>query len=132
MLPFRVTLDPTEPPGRQVVFAATRAIVSGELREGDAFPSVREISQALRINPNTAHKAVAELIRKGLLEARPGVGTVVAAGRPVDPAERDALLSAHLEALVVEARRLEISREELERALRSSWDELMGDNDDAR
>src|SRR5512142_1638002 len=81
MLPFRVELRAGESPYRQVVFAATRAVVAGELPAGSTFPSVRELSQALKINPNTAHKVVAELVRSGILEVRPGIGTVVCAGR---------------------------------------------------
>jgi len=130
MLPFRVSLDPGESPFRQTVFAATRAIVSGELGEGDPFPSVRDLSQALRINPNTAHKVVAELIRQGLLEARPGIGTVVAAGRPPTPEEREALLSNEVEVLVVEARRLRLTRDQLHEAVDTHWNDLSGACDD--
>ena len=42
MLSFSVTLKAGESPYRQVVYAATKAIVSGELQPGDTFPSVRE------------------------------------------------------------------------------------------
>jgi DNA-binding transcriptional MocR family regulator len=54
-------------------------MVSGQLRPGDPFPSVRALSKELKINPNTAHKIVAHLVNEGLLETRPGIGTVVAA-----------------------------------------------------
>src|SRR6478609_1192856 len=106
MLPFPVALKPGESPYRQVVYAATRAIVSGDLPTGATFPSVRELSQALKINPNTAQKIVGELIRAGLLEVRPGIGTVVAAVPRGSAAERRALLSDEVEELVVEAKRL--------------------------
>ena len=78
MLPFSVTLVPGESPYRQVVYAATKAVVSGVMLAGAPFPSVRDLSQALRINPNTAHKVVQELVRNGVLQVLPGVGTVVA------------------------------------------------------
>ena len=58
---------------------AKKAMISGQLRPGDAFPSVRVLSRELKINPNTAHKVIVSLIAAGLLETRPGVGTVVAA-----------------------------------------------------
>ncbi len=38
MLPFSVTLKAGEPPYRQVVYAATKAIVSGELAPGRVVP----------------------------------------------------------------------------------------------
>jgi GntR family transcriptional regulator len=124
MLPFVVLLKPGEAPYRQVVYAATKAIVSGELSPGTPFPSVRDLSQALKINPNTAQKVVAELVRDGLLEVRPGVGTVVTNGRRASAAERRALLSAEVEQLVVEARRLGLERDEVVNAVAARWAEL--------
>jgi GntR family transcriptional regulator len=127
VLPFHVTLQPGESPYRQVVFAATRAIVSGELGPGASFPSVRELSQALKVNPNTAHKVVAELIRDGLLVALPGVGTVVTRNRRASSAERRRLLSAEVEQLVVEAKRLGLGREEILDAVNAQWAGLTGE-----
>lgn len=130
MLPFVVTLKPGEAPYRQVVYAATKAIVSGELMPGASFPSVRELSQALKINPNTAQKVVAELVRDGLLEVRPGVGTLVTNGRRASAAERRALLSAEVEQLVVEARRLGLERDEVINAVTARWAELFANGRD--
>ncbi|HVA56665.1 MAG: GntR family transcriptional regulator [Gemmatimonadaceae bacterium] len=133
MLPFSVTLKPGESPYRQTVYAATRAIVAGELAPGSAFPSVRELSQALKVNPNTAQKVIAELVRDGLLEVRPGIGTVVTTGRRASAAERRALLAHPVEQLAVEARRLGLTRDELLEALGKRWSDLFGgDGDGAR
>ncbi len=130
MLPFSVVLGPGESPYRQVVYAATKAIVSGDLATGAAFPSVRELSQALKINPNTAQKVVAELVRVGLLEVRPGIGTVVSAVPRANAAQRRALLSSEVEQLVVEAKRLGASRRDVLDAVAARWDGLFGDQDD--
>src|SRR5687768_1468831 len=130
MLPFAVSLKPGESPYRQVVYAATKAVVSGELRPGAAFPSVRELSQALKINPNTAHKVIAELVRAGILEVRPGVGTVVTAGRRASAAERRALLSNEVEQLVVEAKRLGLTKRDVASAMSDRWTELFGEEPD--
>ena len=126
MLPFAVTLVPGEPPYRQVVYAATKAVVSGDLAPGAPFPSVRELSQALKINPNTAHKVVAELVRDGLLEVLPGVGTVVARARKATAREQRDLLKHDVETLLVEARRLGIARAALQRAIDDRWNALFG------
>ena len=130
MLPFSVVLGPGESPYRQVVYAATKAIVSGDLATGAAFPSVRELSQALKINPNTAQKIVAELVRAGLLEVRPGIGTVVSAIPRASAAQRRSLLSSEVEQLVVEAKRLGASRRDVLDAVAARWDGLFGENDD--
>jgi DNA-binding transcriptional regulator YhcF (GntR family) len=126
MLPFSVTLRSGESPYRQIVYAATKAIVSGELAAGAAFPSVRELSQALKINPNTAQKVVAELIRDGLLDVHPGIGTVVAVERNASAVERRSLLSDEVEQLVVEARRLGLREADVLSAVSARWTELFG------
>lgn len=132
MLPFAVSLTAGESPYRQVVYAATKAVLAGELSPGAPFPSVRELSQALKINPNTAQKVIAELVREGLLEVRPGIGTVVKSGRRASAGERRRLLSHEVEHLVVEAKRLGLTRSDLTNAVETQWDELFGDAADAR
>ena len=128
MLPFVVTFATGDSPYRQIVYAATRAIVSGELPPGATFPSVRELSQALKINPNTAQKAVAELVRDGLIAVRPGVGTVVTARPRASAGERRALLSTEVEQLVVEAKRLGLGEEDVLNAVSGRWKKLFGDD----
>ena len=124
MLPFAITLKPGESPYRQIVYAATKAMVSGELPIGSVFPSVRELSQALKINPNTAQKVVAELARDGLIEVRPGIGTVVVEVPRGSAAARRELLSTEVEKLVVEAKRLGLGRSELLDAIAARWKAL--------
>ena len=124
MLPFDVVLRAGESPYRQIVYAATKAVVSGELAAGAPFPSVRELSQALKINPNTAQKVIAELTRDGLLDVRPGIGTVVTAGRKASAAERRQLLSHEVEQLVVEAKRLGVTKAEVIGAVGAQWTTL--------
>jgi GntR family transcriptional regulator len=129
VLPFSVSLTSGDSPFRQIVFAATRAVVSGEMPAGEPFPSVRELSQALKINPNTAHKVVAELVRIGLLEVLPGVGTVVSSFWRASDDERRALLDGEVERLLVEARRLGLSHAEVAGAVERWWTTLFGSAD---
>lgn len=124
MIPFRLLSRPGVPIYEQVVYSAKRAIVAGRLREGDPFPSVRTLAQELRINPNTAHKVVTQLIDEGLLESRPGIGTVVASIRSATASERTELLNRQIEELVVEAKRLSISLDEVTTSLARHWKRL--------
>jgi DNA-binding transcriptional regulator YhcF (GntR family) len=124
MLPFPVEIKAGEPVSGQVVYAAKKAVISGLLRPGDKFPSVRALSQELRINPNTAHKVVALLVQERLLEVRPGIGTVVAEDREVTRRQRGELLGADLERLVVEAKNLRIELEDVVRAVERHWNKL--------
>ena len=124
MIPFRVTFRPGASLYEQVVYAAKKALVSGQLRPGDPFPSVRTLSTELRINPNTAHKIITHLLNEGLLEVRPGTGTTVAEPPASSAADRAHLLANEVEQLVVEARKLGLSFEGLAAALRDHWDRL--------
>ncbi len=118
MLPFTVSLHSGESILDQVVYAVTRAVVTGQLRDGDAFPSVRTLSQELKINPNTAHKIVAALIEDGLLLSRPGIGTVVtAAGPPAGGAPLD----ADVERVVIDARRAGMTLQQVIALVRDLW-----------
>jgi GntR family transcriptional regulator len=120
-LPFTVALKSGLPVHDQVVFAVERALVSGQLRAGDPFPSVRTLSQQLRINPNTAHRIVGTLVRDGLLEVRPGTGTLVAEPPPGTAAQRRALLNDDVEHLVVAARKLSLAADDVIDAVRDHW-----------
>lgn len=54
-------------------------IAVGELKPGAQLPAERELSEQAAISRMTARQAVAYLVREGVLEVRPGVGTFVAA-----------------------------------------------------
>ena len=124
MIPFRLTFRPGIPPSDQVVYAATRAIVAGQLQPGEPFPSVRTLSRELKINPNTAHKAIAQLLNDGLLESRPGIGTVVAELPRSTAMQRTELLGPQIEELVVEAKRLSIDLNDVTSAISRHWKRL--------
>lgn len=126
MIPFRVLFEPGTSLHEQVVYAAKKAIVSGQLRAGDPFPSVRELSSALKINPNTAHKVVTRLVAEGILQVHPGIGTVVAKQLSSTAEGRSNLLDVELEQLVVEGKRLGLSLNDMISALAQHWERLDG------
>ena len=126
MLPFSIELKSGLPVAEQILFAVTKAVVNGQLRSGDRFPSVRVLSQELKVNPNTAHKVVAALVNEGVLVTTPAVGSVVAERALGGRAERAELLGAELEWLVVEAKKLGLTLEEVERGLATHWKKLGG------
>lgn len=124
MIPFRLSFESGASLYEQVVYAAKKAVISGLMRPGDPFPSVRALSKALKINPNTAHKVVTHLVAEGLIEVRPGLGTVVAELPASTPAERSALLKKEVEQLVVEAKRLGLDLQEVTDAVVRHWSRL--------
>jgi GntR family transcriptional regulator len=132
MIPFRVTFEPGLSIYEQVVYAAKKALIAGQMRPGEPFPSVRALSKALKINPNTAHKVVGELIAQGILEVRPGLGTVVAELPGSTAAERGNLLKREVEQIVVEAKKLGLDVEEVTDAIVQHWRRFDGANKAAR
>ena len=124
MIPFRVRLKPGDSLHEQVVFAAKKAIISGHLQPGDSFPSVRTLSRELKINPNTAHKVISDLVDAGMLETRAGLGTIVTNRPESSVAERTELLGQEIEQLVVEAKVLGIRFEDVTESLAAHWKKL--------
>lgn len=53
-------------------------IVTRKLLGGDKLPSVRDLSQNLKVNPNTIQRAYQELERDGITYTQRGMGTFVA------------------------------------------------------
>jgi GntR family transcriptional regulator len=124
MFPFHVQIKPGVPVYEQVIYAVQKAVLKGQLKPGARFPSVRQLSQELRINPNTAHKIVAHLASEGLLQVQPGIGTVVQKPPRASSEDRSALLKEDLEHLVVEAKGLSITLSEITRALEQHWEKI--------
>ena len=69
----------------QIAARVRVAIAAGELRPGEALPSVRELARRLRVNPATVAQAYKELAREGFVETRHGAGSFI---REVDQDRR--------------------------------------------
>ncbi len=121
MINFTIKFQSGTPIYEQVVYAVKKAVVSEQLKPGDRFPSVREIARELRINPNTAQKVVAHLVREGLLEMKPGIGSVVSALNIATNVQRDKILKDEIEKLIVECKRLSIAKKEVIDAVDRNW-----------
>jgi DNA-binding transcriptional regulator YhcF (GntR family) len=69
------------------------AILRGELKPGDRFPSARELSETHRVGRTTAGRVHGTLISLGLIEHRAGIGTFVL-GSPANVRQDPAALKA--------------------------------------
>ena len=121
---FPIEFRPGVPVYEQVLYAARKAIVSGDLAPGDLFPSVRALSAEYRINPNTVQKALVALRNEGLIESIPGIGNRVTAAPKPTPTQLDRLLNDQLEAVVLCAKQLGLSLNDLKSALNDHWKNL--------
>ena len=117
MLPFSLHFQDGVPVSDQILRAVRKAVLTGQLVEGENFPSVRAMSKALKVSPTTAHKVVSQLKAAGYLASRPGIGMVVT--RPTLPArdERLDLLAPACRELLEDAQELGLSLEDVQEAM---------------
>jgi GntR family transcriptional repressor for pyruvate dehydrogenase complex len=73
----------------QVAEQIERRILSGELRSGDRLPTERELAEQFRVSRTAIREAMKTLAQKGLVDMRPGRGTIVIDG--TSQAMRDSL-----------------------------------------
>lgn len=62
----------------QIVSQIKAKVISGELQEGDALPSMRLLAKELRISVITTKRAYEELEREGFIVSMTGKGSFVA------------------------------------------------------
>lgn len=120
MLPFSVQIEDGLPVSEQIIQAVRKAMLTHQLAVGDIFPSVRTLSQELRISPTTAHKVVAVLKDAGYLASRPGIGMVVRFPDLPDRAERLDHLQPLCRQLLQEAADLHLEMTDVVEALKQA------------
>lgn len=99
---------------RQIVDQVKYLIASGRLQPGDELPPIRTLAEDLVINPNTVARAYRELEVAGVLSKRQGAGTYVSSGgSPLARQERLRILSERADALLAEAKQMNVTVDEL-------------------
>ena len=103
----------------QIVNQVKYLVASGRLRAGEELPTIRALAERLVINPNTVAKAYRELERDGVVSTRGAAGTYVAdAGSPLARAACLKVLTGRIDALLAEARQMNVGLDELLALLR--------------
>ena len=64
----------------QIIDKIKADIVAGKLKGGDKLPSVREIAETFKVNPNTVQRVYMELEREGVAYPQRGIGTFITDG----------------------------------------------------
>ncbi len=77
-LPIQIDRTSPVPLYHQLAEQLTAAISDGTLRPGDAFENELAMSDRLSLSRPTVRRAISELVNKGLLVRRRGIGTTVA------------------------------------------------------
>ncbi len=112
-------IDPRSPtPLYEQIAARVRvAVAAGDLKPGEALPSVRALARELRVNPATVVQAYRDLALDGFVEIRHGQGTFVQEVPTfVQHEERAAHASKLVRKLLQDAARLGIDMDDLARA----------------
>ena len=120
-----IQFDNETPIYLQIADMIRQSIMSGEIQEGEAIPSVRQISVEQNLNPQTVLNATQQLINEDLIQKRRGLGMFVK-----DGARRQLLQNAsekfkeeEVPVMVSRARLLNISKNELIDIVEESYEE---------
>ena len=99
----------------QIAQMIENEILAGHLQEEDQAPSTNEFARLYGINPATARKGLNILVDEGILYKKRGLGMFVseAARSIVLKKRQESFINERIPDLIKEAKRLEISLEEL-------------------
>ena len=99
----------------QIANAIEDDILSGKLNEGDNCYSQLILSKELNINPATAAKGIRLLVERGVLNKNRGQSMIVCSDAKVQikARKKEEILNTIVENLVADAKRLDISENEL-------------------
>jgi len=93
----------------QVVDQIKAAAASGELKPGEALPSIRPLAEELRLNRNTVAKAYSELESMGVIETLPGKGCFLKENHsPLRKEVRRKMLIEEIDQAIVMAHHLQV------------------------
>jgi GntR family transcriptional regulator len=98
----------------QIVNQVKYLVASGRLAPGEELPPIRTLAEQLLVNPNTVARAYRELELAGVVTKRRTAGTYVAdAVSPLARRERLKIVTERIDALLAEARQMDIDVERL-------------------
>jgi len=110
-----VTWNDQQPIYKQLKEKVVELIIDGEVSEGEAVPSVRQVAADYQINPLTVSKAYQELVDESILEKRRGLGMFVtdSAQAKLLESEKDHFLQFEWPKILQKIERLGLSIEAL-------------------
>lgn len=112
-----------KPVYEQLIEQTERFILLGILSADAQLPSVRSLSLSLTINPNTIQKAYAELDRRGLIYAVPGIGNFVSPDAKAKLSEHKRRRVDEWKLLTAELKLAGLTKEELIERLNTVYEE---------
>lgn len=90
------------------------AIFKGELKEGDALPSIRSFANDLKVSVLTIRRVYDELEAEGFVTSQVGIGTFISAGNlELLRDSKRRLVEQKMQDMILSAKTLEICKQEL-------------------
>jgi GntR family transcriptional regulator len=122
---MQINFDEERPIYIQISEGIEDAILSGAFPEESQIPSITEFSVTYRINPATALKGINILVDEGILYKKRGVGMFVAQGaaEKLISKRKEKFFGNYIINLVDEAKRLEISKDEIKNMIERGFDD---------
>ncbi|MCL2470410.1 MAG: GntR family transcriptional regulator [Propionibacteriaceae bacterium] len=108
-------MNDNQPVFEQVMEIIENGIINKTWQVDELIISTTQISRLYNVNPATAMKAISRLTERGILYKRPGIGMCVAQGalEKISAERRDVFLHQTIDAVLLEARTLGISLQDL-------------------
>jgi len=106
-------MDSSRPIYIQLVERITREIIAGKYQPGEKMPTVRELAETARVNPNTMQKAFSQLEQEGMLYADRTVGRYVTQDREKIKAKGRQLARQLGESFLADMKSLGLKEEEI-------------------
>jgi GntR family transcriptional regulator len=118
-----------EPIFRQIIEQIKIAIATGDLKEEEKLPSIREMAQELKVSVITVKRAYTDLEAEGCLVTRPGLGSFVARiNRSSLKEEKRNEIKQNLEAMIDSAAQYGLTVDDINALLASIENERKGNN----
>ena len=110
----------------RIVEGVKDAILNGELKEESQVPSTTYLSSKYKINIATVNKAMNCLVDEGLVYKKRGIGMFIKKGakKQLIDERRKLFKERYIKATLIEARRLELTVEELQQLVKEANEEL--------
>jgi Predicted transcriptional regulators len=109
---------------QQVADEISEGIFNGSYPEESQVPSTTEISKTYKINPATVLKGMNLLVEQELIEKRRGLGMFVLPGaqKKALQSRKDKFINHDLKFMFEEAKKLEISQEQLMKLIERGYE----------
>ena len=111
---LRISTSDPVPIYQQIVSQVKYLVASGRLAPDEELPPIRTLAEQLVVNPNTVARAYRELEQAGIVVKKRTTGTYVSgAASPLARRQRLKIVAERVDALLAEARQLNIDTETL-------------------